>query len=122
MSGTHFPLGSAATQMPADARGVTIPLLPFKGIAHKITATATSARNASAISADVGIVTVATTADVWMRTGDNTITADDAGTDGASTLVMAGAMIDFILTEAHRHIAFKAVSDEGIVVISERGI
>lgn len=65
-----------ATLLPRDADNTPIPTLGLKpGGAHTIAVTATSARNATAFAAETRVIGVYATGPVFIRTGDNTVTA-----------------------------------------------
>lgn len=68
------------TLLPKDADNNTIPALRLKSDgAHMISATATSARNATAFNANTRVVSVYATGPVYLRFGDDAVEA--ANTD-----------------------------------------
>jgi hypothetical protein len=65
------------TVLPLDKDKNVIPAMRLKasGGAHSIAATVTSARNSTAFSSNVRVVSVYATGPVYMRFGDSTVTA-----------------------------------------------
>ncbi len=69
-----------STLMPCDSNENPIPVLRLRdGGAHKITVTATSARNATAFHAETKIVGLYATGPVFIKMGNSAVTA--TGTD-----------------------------------------
>ena len=64
------------TYLPVDDDNYPIPAMrPKVGAAHKITVTSTAARNSSTFNADTRVVSVYATGPVFLKFGDNTVTA-----------------------------------------------
>lgn len=110
------------TQMPRDQDNNAIQTLRLRTDgAHSIAATTgASARNASAFSEGVKVVSLYATQDMYLRFGGNTAVA--AATD---SFFPKGLWYDFAIdgakgTTAFTHVAARAVSSAGTLYISER--
>lgn len=109
------------TYLPTDANQNPIPALRLKpsGAQTVSAATGSSARNATAFAADTLIVSLFATQDVYVRFGDNTVTA--ANTDH---FFPANTYYDFAIGDKgmarYTNIAVRAVSTAGTVYISEK--
>jgi hypothetical protein len=67
------------TLLPVDADNKTIPALRLKsGGAHILAVTGTSARNSTAFHADTKVISLYATGPVFIKFGDNTVTATTA--------------------------------------------
>ena len=108
------------TLLPTDSDYRQIPVLRLKGGgAHRLNVTATSARLQLASGAQ--IIRVHVTAPVFVRTGDDTVTATDT-----DHYLSAGLPYDFSLGDEgqarpiHTHIAAVSASDsDAVLYISE---
>ena len=106
------------TTMPNDNLGRPIPTLGYvDGGAKTVAFTATSARNGTAISSDVRVVTLYATQPCYLRFGDNTSVA--TATDH---YFPADTYYDVALgpDTKDRYIAALRVSVDGTLYISER--
>lgn len=111
-----------ATLMPKDADNNIIPALRLKssGGAHAITATSTSARNATAFAATTKVVSLYATGPVYVRFGNNAVSA--SATDH---YFPQGVYYDFAISGGEKgshsaYIAVKAVSTDCVVYVSEK--
>ena len=111
------------TLLPVDADSNPIPALRLKsGGAHSISATASSARNATAFNAATKVVSLYATGAVYVRFGNSSVTA--AATDH---YYPAGVYYDFAIAGGENnkalqntHIAVLAASGNCTVYISEK--
>lgn len=109
------------TSLPLDKNNNPVPALRLKnGGAHTISATATSARNASAFSAETKIVSLYATVPVYVRMGNSAVAATTA-----DHYFPEGIYYDFAVgahAAAHyTHIAvLRAGGENGTVYISEK--
>ena len=107
------------TLMPVDSRNHPIPALRFaSGKAHAIGVTATTARNATAFSADTRVVLIYATGPVYLQTGDATVTAsstDHFFPEGVYFALSLGSN----LRTRHDHIAVIRADGDCILHISE---
>ena len=109
------------TLLPKDADNNPIPALRLKsGGAHKISATGTSARNASAFHADTKVVGVYADGPVYIALGGASVTASNTGhflpADLYYDLAVSGGMNGAQAT----HIAVLAAGANCTVYISEK--
>lgn len=111
------------TLLPVDADSNPIPALRLKsGGAHSISATASSARNATAFNAATKVVSLYATGAVYVRFGNSSVTA--ANTDH---YYPAGLYYDFAISGGesgkapqNTHVAVIAASTNCTVYISEK--
>ena len=108
------------TLLPQDADSNPIPALRLRsGGAHAITASGTSARNATAFNADTRVVSVYATVPVYINFGNSSVTATNT-----SHYFPSGVYYDFAIgggTVAQAtHLAVLQVSAGGSVYISEK--
>ncbi|HNQ91348.1 MAG TPA: hypothetical protein PKI93_00280 [Alphaproteobacteria bacterium] len=108
------------TLMPTDQNNNPIPALRLKDAgSHKITATATSARNSTAFDAETQIVSLYATVGVYIKFGTSTVTATTS-----DHYFPAGVYYDFAIGgdgSAHKtHMAVLRESTDGTVYISEK--
>lgn len=109
------------TSLPLDKNNNPMPALRLKnGGAHTISATASSARNATAFSADTKIVSLYATVPVYVRMGNSTVAATSADhyfPEGTYYDLAIGAHA----AAQYTHIAVLRVgSESGTVYISEK--
>jgi hypothetical protein len=108
------------TMLPTDANSNPIPALRLRpGAAHTISVTATSARNTTAFNAATRVVGVYATQPMFIRFGDNTVTA--AATDHylpADTYLDISIAADDVQSSTNLA-AVRAVAD-GTLYISEK--
>lgn len=110
------------TLLPKDADNNPIPALRLRsGGAHSISATSSSARNATAFSTETKIVSVYATGAVYLKFGTASVTS--ANTDH---YYPQGVYYDFAISGGgekgphNTHLAVLAVSDNCTVYISEK--
>ena len=108
------------TSLPVDAKGHPIPALRLKaGGAHSISATATSARNASAFDAETKIVSVYASVPVYIKPGDSSVSATTS-----DHYFPAGVYYDIALGSERlgqaTHLAVLRAETDGTVYISEK--
>jgi hypothetical protein len=108
------------TLLPNDADNNIIPamrLLPSGG--HKISATASSARNSTAFAAGTRVVSVYATEPVFINFGDSSVTSTSA-----AHYFPANVYYDFAIggdrTGHYTHLAVLRVTNDGDVYISEK--
>lgn len=108
------------TYLPTDSDNNPIPTLKFKdNNAHKITTTATSARNATAFDGATRVVSLYATQDVYIRFGNSSITAttnDHFFPSGIYYDVSIGGE----KTGHATHIAAISAGTDGVLYISEK--
>ncbi len=108
-----------STLLPRDSDDNIIPALRLGAGAHQVSATGTSARNATAFNADTRVVSVYATQPVTIKFGDSSVTATNT-----SHYFPAGVYYDFAIGGGHTahntHLAVLAVSASGTVYISEK--
>lgn len=109
-----------ATLMPTDQNNNPIPALRLKdGGAHKINATATSARNSTAFNSETQIISLYATTGVYIKFGDSAVTATTS-----DHYFPAGVYYDFAIggdgAAQKTHIAALRESSDGAVYISEK--
>lgn len=109
-----------STFLPQDSNDNPIPALRLKsGGAHSISATASSARNSTAFSADTKIVSLYTDIAVYVRFGDSSVTASTS-----DHYFPAGLYYDVALggenTVHYTHVAVLRADTDGTVYISEK--
>lgn len=103
------------TELPEDKRGSPIPALTLADDgAHSIAFSATSARNVTAFSPETKIVSLYADQPVYLKLGDNTVTA--TATDH---YFPAGIYYDISL-KGRTHIAALQVSAGGTLYLSEK--
>ncbi|MGQ0527339.1 MAG: hypothetical protein ACT4OY_04825 [Alphaproteobacteria bacterium] len=108
------------TTLPLDTARNPIPALRLKASgAHTVAASGTSARNSTAFNDATKIVSLYSTAAVYIKFGTSSVTA--AVTDH---YFPAGTYYDFAVGDAdvghYTHVAVLQVSDAGTVYISEK--
>jgi hypothetical protein len=102
------------TELPEDMRGDPIPALCLKDSGgHSISVTATSARNATAMT-DTKIVSLYATVDVFLKLGDDTVVATTS-----DHFFPAGVYYDIHIKD-NTHIAAIRASSDGTLYISEK--
>lgn len=110
-----------STQLPLDSNNHPIPALRLRAGAgaHAISATGTSARNATAFGSNTRIVSIYATQPVYIRFGNSSVTA--TATDH---YFPADVYYDFAIggdrTAQNTHLAVLAVTTNGSVYISEK--
>lgn len=109
-----------STFLPQDSNDFAIPVLRLKdGGAHTISATGTSARNASAFDGGTRVISVYATEPVYLKFGGSSVTATSS-----DHYFPAGIYYDIALggeqTAHNTHVAALAVSANGSVYISEK--
>lgn len=108
------------TFLPRDSNGNPIPALRLKqGGAHTITIGASSARNASAFSADTSIISLYASVPVYLKFGNSSVTAT-----AADHYFPAGVYYDISIggenTAHYTHIAALQAEGGGTLYISEK--
>ena len=108
------------TFLPRDAHGHPIPAVRLKPAgAHMISAGDTSARNATAFAADTQVVSLYASGPVFLKFGDETVTA--AATDH---YYPTGVYYDFALggdgTNHYTHLAVIRADENCVVYVSEK--
>ena len=108
------------TMLPMDADNNPIPAVRLKGNdAHAITTSATSVRNSTAFDADTRIVSLYATEDVFVRFGDNTVTATTS-----DHFFPKGVYYDFAIggdkVDQYTYVAALQASTAGTLYISEK--
>ena len=110
------------TLLPKDADNNIIPALRVRdGGAHTISVTATSARNSVAFNDETKVISLYTTADIFIKFGDNTTTATTA-----DHFFPAGVYYDIAITGGtgkgphNAYMAAIRASEDGTVYISEK--
>ncbi len=108
------------TTLPRDSDNTPIPALRLNpNGAHQINATSTSARNTTAFDSDTRVVSVYATGAVYMKFGDNAVTATSS-----DHYFPNGLYFDFAIggdkTLQTPHLAVLAVGGDCMVYISEK--
>lgn len=108
------------TYLPLDNDSNPIPALRLKnGGAHHITVTNTAARNSTGFAATTRVVSIYATAPVYLKFGDNTVTATSS-----DHYFPSGVYYDFAIGTAKSgqvtNISAIRVTDNGDVYISEK--
>lgn len=108
------------TLLPLDNRDQPIPAMRLKTAgAHTIAASGTAARNATAFDADTRVISIYATVPVYLKFGDNTVTATNA-----AHYFPSGVYYDFAIgggaSGHYTHVSALAVSSSGSVYISEK--
>mgnify|MGYP001281724731 FL=1 len=106
--------------LPQDTNGNPIPTLRLKdNAAHKISTTATSAKNIAAFSADTDVIGIYGTEDSYIKIGASDVTA----TDGDHFLP-AGTYFDLAIgpndTAQNAYLAAITAGGNGVIYISEK--
>ncbi|PZP56320.1 MAG: hypothetical protein DI586_04145 [Micavibrio aeruginosavorus] len=109
------------TILPTDENNHPIPALRLRdGGAHKITAAASSARNATAFDADTKIISLYATAGVFIRFGGSAVAATNT-----DHYFPAGVYYDVAIggdeAKQYTHVAvIRADSTDGMLYVSEK--
>ncbi len=110
------------TSLPTDVNSNVIPAMRLKsGGAHAIAATTTSARNATAFSADTKVISLYATAAVYVKFGMSGVTATNT-----DHYFPAGTYYDVAISGGdvkgphNTHIAVMTLTGTGTVYISEK--
>lgn len=108
------------TLLPRDADDRAIPALRLRpGAAQTITVTGTSARNATAFNSETRVIGVYATVPVFVRLGDNTVTATNTDhylpAETYMDIAIGGGVAD-----QYNYAAFIRASSDGTVYISEK--
>ncbi|MGZ9108410.1 MAG: hypothetical protein ACXW4B_06270 [Micavibrio sp.] len=108
------------TILPLDADNHPIPAIRLKpDSAHAIAATVTSARNSVAFDGDTKVVSLYATEPVYIKFGDETVTAT-----ASDHFYPSGIYYDFSIggdkVPHYTHIAVLRVSADGTVYVSEK--
>ena len=110
-----------STYLPLDERNNAIPALRMKGDkAHSINFTSSSASNSTAFDAATHVVSLYATEDIYLKFGDETVTATTS-----DHFFPAGIYYDVSIGDEANghatHIAALRVSGDGVLYISEKG-
>jgi len=101
--------------LPKDANGETIPAVALiDGAAHSISSSAAAARNSTAFASDTKIVSVYADQDVYLKFGDDTVTATTS-----DHFFPGSVYYDFAL-RGKTHLSVLRVTDDGTVYVSEK--
>lgn len=108
------------TLMPKDSDNNSIPALRLKNNgAHSINVSSTSARNSTAFGTDTRVISLYATVPVYLKLGDNTVTATSS-----DHYFPAGVYYDIAISSgksAHNtNIAALRASNDGVLYISEK--
>jgi len=108
------------TYLPLDDDNNPIPAMrPKSGAAHKITVTSTAARNSTGFNADTRVISVYATGAVFLKFGDNTVTATSS-----DHYFPSGVYYDFAIgggkTGQATHVSVIRESSDCSVYISEK--
>lgn len=109
------------TFLPTDSDNNPVPALRLKDDkAHKITTSATSARNTTAFDSDTKVVSIYATEDVYLRFGDAFVSATNT-----DHFLPAGIYYDVAIggekVRQSTHVAALRATANGILHISEKG-
>lgn len=110
------------TLLPKDADNNTIPALRFKSdAAHTISISGSAARNSTAFDDDTKVISLYASVDVYLKFGDNTVTATTS-----DHYFPGGVYYDVAITGgagkgAHNeYVSVLRVSEDGTLYISEK--
>lgn len=109
-------------KMPLDAWENPIPVLGFKseGGAHPVAATSSSTRNTTPFDSNTKVISIYATVPVYLRFGDNTVTATTSDHHFPEGLYYEVPIIKDDGT-SHTHVAvIRAGTTDGIFHVSER--
>ncbi len=106
--------------LPLDSNNHPIPALRLKDDgAHAISASSSSARNSAAFSTDTSVISVYATVPVYLKFGDNTVSASSS-----DHYFPAGVYYDFAIGDTasghNTHLAVLRADVDGSVYISEK--
>lgn len=108
------------TLLPRDDNNTPIPAMRLvSGGAHKINFNATSARNTTAFNATTRVISIFTTRDVYVKTGNSSVTATTSDHFIPANLYYA-LCLGSDASDRHTHIAALRATEDGTLYISEQ--